>query len=220
MNWAWPPWRGSVLVHVGVVVAAAVVQVEHGIPGVAVGLVARRQVDVHPLLFPGVVRVGRLLDLAVGDVGLRRRTRRRRGRAGPAGWAARSAPASASTACRGGPGRPAGREARLAPRPSGPGPCPLRGASGPTSGPGRRRRATRPRPARARPSRGADAMRAWCPTPGEGLVRPRTIEIVATERPLPGRNNQKSWWSLRPDLRTGQGQAGPRRYRKSRPCET
>ena len=70
MNWAWPPWRGSVLRPLRVVVAAAVVQVEHGIPGVAVGLVARRQVDVHPLLLPGVVRVGRLLDLAVGDVGL------------------------------------------------------------------------------------------------------------------------------------------------------
>ena len=53
-----------------VVVAAAVVQVEHGILGVGIRLVARRQVDVHPLLFPGVVRVGRLLDLAVGDVGL------------------------------------------------------------------------------------------------------------------------------------------------------
>ena len=52
-------------------------------------------------------------------------------------------------------------------------------------------------------------MRAWCPTPGEGLVRPRTIEIVATERPLPGRNNQKSWWSCG---RT----SGPGRDRRAR----
>ena len=36
MNWAWPPWRGSVLVHFEIVVAAAVVEVEYGIPGVRI----------------------------------------------------------------------------------------------------------------------------------------------------------------------------------------
>ena len=179
----------------GVVVAAAVVQVEHRIPRLAVGLVARRQVDVHPLLFPGVVRVGRLLDLAVGDVGL----------------------GVERGVVEGGQGRQDGqlgrprlrhrRHAAWAPaaRPAGGGPSPLilrnlvltrsgrpRGRFRVLSGYGGQ---TRPRPARARPSRGADAMRAWCPTPGGGLVRPRTIERVATERPLPGRNNQESWWS-------------------------
>ena len=53
---------------------------------------------------------------------------------------------------------------------------------------------TRLRSAPAPPSRGADTMHAWCPTPEEGLVRDRTIGIVATARPRPGRNNQKSWW--------------------------